>query len=90
MSSRNGALIEPFVTGSVWGSSAEANKVTVTSLGTPFGPFTDQGDEVWGVVSAGINGFGRSGRTSAFAKVDVTFGEDTDGISAKGGMRYNW
>ena len=56
--------------GSVWGDFSGDNKVTVTSFGTPFGPFTDEGDEVWGVVSAGLNVFGQSGKSSAFAKVD--------------------
>ena len=25
-----------------------------------------------------------------FGKVDVAFGDETEGVSAKGGMRYNW
>jgi autotransporter family porin len=87
---KGGTLFEPFVIGSVWGNWGGNNSATVTSLGTPFGPFTDQGDNGWGVVSAGVNGFSASGRSSAFAKVDVIFGDQTDGISAKGGMRYNW
>jgi hypothetical protein len=28
--------------------------------------------------------------TSVFAKVDVTFGEDIDGIGGKAGMRIAW
>jgi len=62
----------------------------VTSLGTKFGPFTDEPDDVWGVVSTGVNFFSPGASTSLFGKVDVTFGEETEGVSAKGGMRYNW
>jgi len=86
----NGALVEPFVIGSVWGDFSDDNSAAVTSLGTPFGPFTDDGDDVWGVLSAGINGFAQSGRISGFGKVDVIVGDETDGVSAKGGVRYNW
>jgi hypothetical protein len=28
--------------------------------------------------------------TSLFAKVDVTFGEDLDGVGGKAGMRVSW
>ena len=86
---RNGGVIEPFVVGSLWGDLSGDNKATVTSSGTGFG-FTDKGDDVWGVVSGGLNLFGASGRSSAFAKVDYTFGDDIDGFGAKLGMRYNW
>jgi hypothetical protein len=34
--------------------------------------------------------FAASGNSSAFAKVDYTFGDDIDGFGAKLGMRYNW
>jgi outer membrane autotransporter protein len=87
---KDGMLVEPFVTGSVWGDFSGDNKATLTSLGTTFGPFKDHGDDVWGVVSGGVNVFSQSGRTSIFAKLDVVVGEDTDGLSAKGGLRYNW
>jgi len=43
-----------------------------------------------GVVSTGVNFFNPSARTSVFARFDVTFGDDIDGISAKAGMRYSW
>ena len=86
----NGALIEPFVTGSIWGDFSGKNSASLTSLGTGLGAFTDEGDDVWGVVSGGLNAFSQSRRTSAFGKVDVIFGDETDGVSAKGGMRYNW
>ena len=55
-----------------------------------FGPFTDEPDDVWGVVSTGVNFFSPNAQTSLFAKLDVTFGDETEGVSAKGGMRYNW
>jgi hypothetical protein len=32
----------------------------------------------------------RAANTSLFGKVDVAFGDETEGLSAKGGMRYNW
>jgi len=41
----------------------------------------------WGEVSAGVNFFNPSANTSVFAKVDVTFGEDIDGLGGKAGMR---
>jgi outer membrane autotransporter protein len=83
-------VMEPFVIGSVWGHLLGENKATVTSLGTSFGPFTDEPDDVWGVVSTGVNFFSPNAQTSLFAKLDVTFGDETEGVSAKGGMRYNW
>lgn len=83
-------VMEPFVIGSVWGHLSGENKATVTSVGTAFGPFTDERDDVWGEVSTGVNFFSPGANTSLFAKVDVSFGEDVEGVSAKGGMRYNW
>jgi autotransporter family porin len=86
---KDGGVIEPFVVGSLWGDFSGDNKATITSSGTSFG-FTDKGDDVWGVVSGGLNLFAASGKSSAFAKVDYTFGDDIDGFGAKLGMRYNW
>jgi outer membrane autotransporter protein len=83
-------VMEPFVIGSVWGHLSGDNKATVTSLGTKFGPFTDEPDDVWGVVSTGVNFFSPGTQSSLFAKLDVTFGDEVEGVSAKGGMRYNW
>ena len=37
-----------------------------------------------------MNFFVPSKQTSVYAKVDVSFGEDLDGIGGKAGMRYNW
>jgi autotransporter family porin len=85
----NGIVMEPFVIGSLWGTLSGDNKATVTSLGTRF-QFTDEPDDVWGVASAGVNFFSPGASTSLFAKLDVTFGEDTEGVSAKGGMRVSW
>jgi autotransporter family porin len=85
----SGIVMEPFVIGSVWGHLSGDNKVTVTSLGTTF-RLEDEPDDVWGVASAGVNFFSPGASTSLFAKLDVTFGEETEGVSAKGGMRYNW
>jgi hypothetical protein len=82
-------VMEPFVIGSVWGHLSGENKATVTSLGTTFGPFTDEPDDVLGVVSTDVNFFAPDAQTSVFAKLDVTFGDDVEGISAKGGTRYS-
>jgi autotransporter family porin len=86
---KDGGVIEPFVVGSLWGDLSGDNKATITSSGTSFG-FIDKGEDVWGVVSGGLNLFAASGKSSAFAKVDYTFGDDIDGFGAKLGMRYNW
>jgi outer membrane autotransporter protein len=83
-------VMEPFVIGSVWGHLSGENQATVTSLGTRFGPFTDEPDDVWGEVSTGVNFFSPGANSALFAKLDVTFGDDIEGVSAKGGMRYNW
>jgi autotransporter family porin len=45
---------------------------------------------VWGEVSAGVNFFNPSANTSVFAKVDVTFGDDLDGVGGKARMRVAW
>ncbi len=42
---------------------------------------------MWGEVSAGVNFFNPSANTSVFAKVDVTFGDNIDGVGGKAGMR---
>jgi autotransporter family porin len=83
-------VMEPFVIGSVWGHLSGENEATVTSLGTRFGPFTDEPADVWGEISTGVNFFSPGANSSLFAKLDVIFGEEIDGVSAKGGMRYNW
>jgi len=37
-----------------------------------------------------VNFFNPSANTSVFAKVDVTFGDDFDGVGDKAGMRVTW
>ena len=45
--------------------------------------------DVWGEVSAGVNFFNFSQTAAAFAKVDVTVGDDLTGVGGKAGMRVN-
>ena len=59
------------------------------STGTTF-KLEDDLQDVWGEVSAGVNFFNPSANTSVFAKVDVTFGDDLDGVGGKAGMRVSW
>jgi autotransporter family porin len=85
-----GTLMEPFVIGSVWGNlGSDSNRATLTSNGTTF-HFQDDLDETWGVVSAGVNFFNFAANTTVFGKLDVIFGDETDGISGKGGLRVSW
>jgi autotransporter family porin len=81
--------MEPFVIGSWWSTLSGDNQVTLTSTNTTF-RFEDAPDDAWGVASAGVNFFNPSKQTSVFAKVDVTFGEETDGIAGRAGMRVSW
>jgi uncharacterized protein with beta-barrel porin domain len=37
-----------------------------------------------------VNLVSPSAQASVFAKVDVTFGDDVEGVGGKVGMRYNW
>ncbi len=87
----------------VWGELAKAKsqecctatlapfwqKATLVSTGTTF-RFEDDLDDVWGEVSAGVNFFNPSASTAVFAKLDVTFGDDLEGIDGKAGMRVSW
>ena len=50
----------------------------------------DNLQDVWGEVSAGVNFFNPGANTSVFAKLDVTFGDNIDGIGGKAGMRVSW
>jgi autotransporter family porin len=84
-----GTTMEPFVIGSLWGNLSDNNQATLKSLGTTF-QLEDKLQDVWGEVSGGVNFFNPSANTSAFAKVDVAFGQDIDGISGKAGMRVSW
>lgn len=81
--------LEPFVIGSLWGNLANDNRATLVSTGTSF-TLKDDLQDVWGDVSAGVNVFNPSASTSVFAKLDVTFGEDLDGVGGKAGMRVSW
>ena len=84
-----GTLFEPFLIASLWGNLSGEHNVSLTSSGRTF-EFVDEPDDVWGVLSGGVNFFNPGAQTALFAKADVTVGEETDGISVKGGMRYNW
>ena len=84
-----GLGVEPFLIASLWGNLSGEHNVSLTSSGRTF-EFVDEPDDVWGVLSGGVNFFNPGAQTAVFAKADVTVGEETDGISVKGGMRYNW
>ena len=90
MQAWEGTTFEPFVIGSVWSTLSGTNSATLTSLGTTFPTFSDETTDVWGVISTGVNFFNPGAQTSIYAKLDVSFGEDLDGIGGKAGMRYNW
>jgi autotransporter family porin len=84
-----GTTMEPFVIGSLWGNLSDDNQATLVSTGTTF-ILKDDLQDVWGEVSAGVNFFNPSANTSVFAKLDVTFGDDIDGVGGKAGMRVSW
>ncbi len=83
---------EPFVIASLWGElSDDDNRATLVSNGTRFGPFTDEREDSWGEISLGTNTFlAGSNAFSAFSKIDLIFGEDTEGYIASGGFRVQW
>ena len=66
-------------------SRPQQSGVTLTSTETNF-ILNDNLDDVWGEVSAGVNFFNPSANTSVFPKVDVTSGDDVDGVGGKAGM----
>jgi hypothetical protein len=37
-----------------------------------------------------VQGLNPGANTTVFAKVDVTFGDDVDGVGGKAGMRVSW
>jgi outer membrane autotransporter protein len=84
-----GITAEPFVIGSLWGNLSNDNQATLVSTGTTF-ILEDHLQDVWGEVSGGVNFFNPTASTSVFAKVDVTFGQDIDGVGGKAGMRVSW
>ena len=75
---------KPFIVGSLWGTLSGSHSASLTSAGETF-TFTDEPEDLWGVVSAGVNFFNFVSNTAAFAKVDVTFG-----VGGKAGMRVAW
>jgi outer membrane autotransporter protein len=84
-----GITAEPFVIGSLWGNLSNDNQATLVSTGTTF-ILEDHLQDVWGEVSGGVNFFNPTASTSVFAKVDVTFGQDIDGVGGEAGMRVSW
>ncbi|ODR97478.1 hypothetical protein AUC70_00130 [Methyloceanibacter stevinii] len=89
MEACEGTMMEPFLIASLWGNLSEDNAATLVSSGTTFN-FSDDLDDVWGELSAGVNLFNFSQTTAVFAKVDYTFGEDVQGLGGKAGMRVAW
>ena len=75
--------------GSLWGNLSGDHNATLTSTGRIF-RLVDEPDDVWGEVSAGVNFFNPGAQTALFAKADYVFGDETQGVSLRGSMRYNW
>jgi autotransporter family porin len=67
----HGTTFEPFVIGSLWGTLSDAHHASLVSNGKRY-DFYDTPEDVWGVVSGGVNFFNPGARTSVFAKVDYT------------------
>lgn len=84
-----GTTMEPFVVGSLRGNLSGNHTAMVTSRERDF-HLVDERDDVWGEVSAGVNFFNPGAQTAVFAKADYVFADETQGVSVKGGMRYNW
>jgi outer membrane autotransporter protein len=84
-----GATMEPFVIGSLWSHLSGDNQASLTSNGAN-SILEDSLQDTWGEVSAGVNLFNPGAQTSAFAKLDVAFGDNLDGIGGQVGVRYNW
>jgi hypothetical protein len=82
-------IMEPFRDRQPVGNLSDDNQATLVSNGTTF-KLEDDLQDVWGEVSAGVNFFNPSASTSVFAKVDVTFSGDLDGVGGKAGMRVGW
>jgi len=81
--------VEPFVIGSIWHEFEDSNNATLLSSGALFS-LADNFQDTWGEVSAGINLFNLGAGASGFGKVDVTFGDDIDGVGGQLGVRYKW
>jgi autotransporter family porin len=71
------------------GNLSNDNQATLVSTGTTF-HLEDHLQDVWGEVSGGVNIFNPTASTSVVAKLNVTFGEDVDGVGGKAGMRISW
>ena len=84
-----GTTFEPFLIGSVWGLLSDDSSAKLTSTGNTF-VFTDEPDDVWGEISGGVNFFNPEAQTSVFAKMDYIFADNSEGVSAKAGMRISW
>lgn len=84
-----GVKMEPFLIGSFWSELEGGNTARLTSTGTTFA-FEDDHADSWGEVSAGINWFDAANSTTAFTKVDVTFGDDIEGVGGQVGVRIKW
>lgn len=84
-----GTIMEPFIVASLWGTLSGDHSASLTSTGTTF-HFSDEPDDLWGVLSAGVNFFNMDTRTVVFGKFDVVLGDETDGVAAKAGMRVSW
>ena len=81
--------VEPAVTASVWHEFGGDNGATITSGGATF-DLSDSMDETWGEVSGMLTFFAPGSGISAFGKVDVVFGEDIEGFTGRGGVRFAW
>ena len=81
--------VEPFVIGSVWHEFEDDNRTALVSSGTLFS-LTDNFEDTWGEVSAGVNLFNIGAGASGFGKVDVAFGDNIDGAKGQIGVRYKW
>ena len=75
--------------GSLWGTLSDAHHASLVSNGRRY-DFYDTPEDVWGVVSGGVNFFNPAAQTAVFANVDYTFADQTQGVGVKAGMRYNW
>ena len=84
-----GVTMEPFVIGSVWSHLSGDNQATLTSNGASF-RLEDDPQDTWAEVSGGVNFFTPGAGTSAFAKVNVTIGDNIDGVGGEAGVRYKW
>lgn len=84
-----GTTFEPFLIGSVWGLLSDDSSAKLTSMGNTF-VFTDEPDDVWGEISGGVNFFNPEAQTAVFAKMDYIFADNSEGVSAKAGMRISW